>query len=152
VTGRSPRSKRRSRGISAQAPWIRSRRIVWVAILSVFLQLWGVALPSAMANPADAAASAAIGELRALLGPNAALCERDASSGPAAPSHESHNCCDDCPLCQFSDAPTALVPSHPVFAGPTATVSEPLGVSSDAGILELRRVAFAQPRAPPVLR
>ena len=151
MTGKSYQSNRRWRGISAQSSWIRSRRIVWVAILAVFLQLWGVALPSAMAYPGDAAASVAIGELRALLGPNAALCERDASA-PGAPRHESSNCCDDCPLCQPGSASAALAPPQESFAEPTATCSAPLGASLDVAVVERRRVAFAQPRAPPLHR
>jgi hypothetical protein len=105
-----------------------------------------------MAYPSDAGASAAIGELRALLGPNVTLCDRDPSSTPGAPSHPSRDCCDDCPLHRFGGASSALVLPIAGFAGPTGVYSERLRISSEPDVVGRRRVAFAQPRAPPARR
>ena len=107
-------------------------------------------MPQAMAGAGDTEAVAALGALTALLGPNAALCQRADASAPGSPSHNSHHCCDDCALCQLDGHTAALAPSCGAILLPFANNARPLEIPGDASFSRLQRVAFAQPRAPPI--
>jgi hypothetical protein len=120
-----------------------------MTILALIVQLGSAQIPQAMAQTGDAEAVAALGALTALLGPNVALCARGDVSSPAAPSHDSHSCCDDCALCQLT-AHAALVPSGHAIAFLFQHNAKPLSVARDSRIAVTRRVASAQPRAPPI--
>jgi hypothetical protein len=102
-----------------------------------------------MASPSEAEAAAALGALKALLGPNVALCVRDDASAPGSPSHDPHKCCDDCALRQLTGH-SALAPPGHAFPVPFAQYAKPLSVPADASLAEARAVAAAQPRGPPI--
>jgi len=102
-----------------------------------------------MAGPSEAEAAAALGALKALLGPNVALCVRDDASAPGSPSHDPHKCCDDCALRQLTGH-SALAPSGHAFPTPFARHAKPLSVPADASLAKAWAVAAAQPRGPPI--
>jgi len=133
----------------AAATGVRSAFIAWMAILALVVQLGSAPIPQAMAQTGDAEAVAALGALTALFGPNVALCARGDASSPASPSHDLHPCCDDCALCQHTGHAVALVPSGHAIALLSARSAKPPKIPGNAGVAALRRVAFAQPRAPP---
>jgi hypothetical protein len=102
-----------------------------------------------MAASGQAEAAAALGALKALLGPNVALCVRDDASAPGSPSHEPHKCCDDCALRQLSGH-SALAPADHAVPVLSKGYAEPLDVPADASLAKARAVAAAQPRGPPI--
>jgi len=104
--------------------------------------------PIASAGEADAVA--ALGALSALLGPNVALCLHEDGSAPGSPSRDHPSCCDDCALCQHGAHSAVVLPSSHAVPAPLAGSSRPLAIPSDPGAAKPRRVAFAQPRAPPI--
>jgi hypothetical protein len=134
----------------AAAAGFRRGFVAWIAIVALVVQLGSAAVPQAMAGAGDAESVAALGALKALLGPNAALCQRGDASAPGSPSHNSHHCCDDCALCQLDGHTAALAPSSAAILPPFANNAGPLGIRRDTGFSRLQRVAFAQPRAPPI--
>jgi hypothetical protein len=142
--------KRRRLGRAA-AMGVRSAFIAWMAIVALIVQLGSAQIPQAMAQTGDSEAVAALGALTALLGPNVALCARGDASAPASPSHDSHSCCDDCALCQLTGHAAALVPSGHAIALLLEHNAKPLSAVRDSRIAAIKRVASAQPRAPPVL-
>jgi hypothetical protein len=103
-----------------------------------------------MASPGPSEASAALGALKALLGPNVALCARDDASAPGAPSHDPHQCCNDCALCHATGHPVLAPLGHPAPAS-FMRQGKPLGAGADASPVKARAVAAAQPRGPPAL-
>lgn len=127
----------------------RSSFVAWIAILALVVQLGSVSVLPAAAETGDAQAVAALGALKALLGPNVALCERDASA-PGAPAHAPHHCCDDCALCQLAGHGAALIPSDPVGPVLFARATERLNAQRPSSIARPRLFASAQPRAPPI--
>jgi hypothetical protein len=141
--------KRRRLGRAA-AMGVRSAFVAWIAILALVVQLGSAQIPQAMAQTGDAEAVAALGALAALLGPNVALCARGDASSPASPSHDSHPCCDDCALCQLTGHAAALVPSGHAIAFLFEHKAKPLSAVRDSRVAAMRRVASAQPRAPPI--
>lgn len=134
----------------AAATGFRQAFVAWIAVVALVVQLGSAPMPQAMAGAGDAEAVAALGALTALLGPNAALCQRGDVSAPRSPSHNSHHCCDDCALCQLDGHAAALAPSSGAILLPFANNARPLEIPADAGFSRLQRVAFAQPRAPPI--
>jgi len=102
-----------------------------------------------MASPGQGEAAAALGALKALLGPNVALCVRDDASPPGSPSHDPHRCCDDCALRQLTGH-SALVPAGEAVPTLFTRYAKPLSVPADARLAKPRVVASAQPRAPPI--
>ncbi|WP_158815749.1 DUF2946 family protein [Methylocapsa sp. S129] len=124
--------------------------VAWVAVLALILQLGLAPAPRAMASAGEADAAAALGALSALLGPNVALCLHEDGSAPGSPSHDSHDCCIDCTLCQLTGHAAALVPpNHAVPLG-FARIASRLSIPSDARVARPPLVASAQPRAPPI--
>ncbi|MGA2042651.1 MAG: hypothetical protein ABSG83_04695 [Roseiarcus sp.] len=144
MRGTDEDSTARRRGLAR----LGSSFVAWFAALALIVQLGATAAPRMPANAGEAVA--ALGALEALLGPHVALCLHEDGSGPAAPAHDPHHCCDDCALCQHGGHAVALVPrGHAVptrFARPAGR----LAVLADAPCAGPRRVAAAQPRAPPI--
>jgi hypothetical protein len=134
----------------AAATGFRQAFVAWIAILALVVQLGSAPISPAMADVHDAEAVAALGALTALLGPNVTLCERGDASAPGSPSHNSRHCCDDCALCQLDGHAAALAPSSDAIPLLFAYDAKPLNIPGDVGFSRLRRVAFAQPRAPPI--
>ena len=124
--------------------------MAWFAVLAIVLQLGAPSLHRAMAAPGEADAGAALGALTALLGPNVALCLHEDGSAPGSPAHNQHDCCADCVLCQHSASAAALLPPNHGVPAPLAGDAKRFSVASQADVSDLRRVAFAQPRAPPL--
>jgi hypothetical protein len=102
-----------------------------------------------MASPGQGQAAAALGALKALLGPNVALCARDDASAPGSPSHDPHKCCDDCALRQLTGH-SALLPAGHAVPVLLMGYAKPLSVPADASLAKARAVASAQPRGPPI--
>jgi hypothetical protein len=148
MIGRDDRARKRRRGNGARR-WIRSSFVAWIAVAALVLQLGSAPAHRAMASSSEADAVAALGALSALLGPNVALCLHEDGSAPGAPSHDSHDCCVDCALCQSIGHTAALVPPATAVPVVFAALAERLGVPDAPAIAEPRLVAAAQPRAPP---
>lgn len=130
---------------------LRSALVPWIAIFALILQLGSAPSPQAMGGAGDAEAVAALGALEALLGSNVALCMRSDASAPGSPSHDSHHCCDDCAFCRLTGHAAALLPADSFFLAQSVRFATPLSFPGEVRVGSLRRVAFAQPRAPPVL-
>jgi len=122
--------------------------VAWLAALALVVQLGATAAPRTPANAGEAVA--ALGALAALLGPNVALCLHEDGSGPGAPAHDPHHCCDDCALCQHGGQAAALVAHGHAVPTPFARPAGRLAVVADARLAGPRRVAAGQPRAPPI--
>lgn len=127
----------------------RSALVAWIAVLALVAQLGSAVQHPAMANAGQADGVAALSALSAALGPNVALCLHEDGSAPGAPSHDSHDCCIDCALCQAPGHAAALVP--PDLAGPVvfARLAGRLTARADASRDKPFSVASAKPRGPP---
>jgi hypothetical protein len=144
------RSKVRRGGLGRAASLARSSFVAWIAILALVLQLGSAPSHNAMASHSEADAVAALGALKALLGPNVALCLHEDGSAPGSPSHDSHGCCDDCALCHAAGHLAALVAASHAIPAIFSSYSHSLSIPADAGIAKPRFAASAQPRAPPI--
>jgi hypothetical protein len=144
------RSKVRRAGLGRAASLVRSTFVAWMAILALVLQLGSAPSHNAMASRSEADAVAALGALKALLGPNVALCLHEDGSAPGSPSHDSHGCCQDCALCHSAGHLAALLP--PSHAAPAifARYVAPLRLPEGPNLAKPRFAASAQPRAPPI--
>jgi hypothetical protein len=150
VFDRGGRSNASSRGgVLASLHACRFALVAWIAVLALVAQLGLAAQRPAMANAGQADGAAVLGALSALLGPNVALCLHEDGSAPGSPSHDSHDCCIDCALCQTAGHSAALVP--PDLAGPVpfARLAGRLIGNADAHGGKPVSVASAQPRGPP---
>jgi hypothetical protein len=127
----------------------RSAALAWLAVFAILLQVGAGPFHRWEAKAADADALSALGALTAAFGPHVALCLNEDGPGPGTPAHDSHDCCDDCALCQQSGHSAALVPAG--HAVPTRTMRALAGplAPADADAPTPRRAASAQPRAPP---
>ena len=99
------------------------RRSPWTAMLvalSLVVQLFAAATPSAIAAAAFAGAddAAIAAQLKALFGDTAQLCVQvNDDKAPVKHAPSSH-CCDQCPLCRFAAQAVAFVsPDLPALPG-----------------------------------
>jgi hypothetical protein len=124
---------------------LRTAIVAWLAIVGLVAQLGAsVACPAMAPRTSEAAA---LGALKALLGPNVALCAH-AGGAPGAPAQD-HRCCNDCALCHGL-AHAALAPAARAIA--FLMSARPLTLAAAAVIFSDARVAAAaQPRGPPAL-
>lgn len=141
------RNGRRRGKVLAWGCRFRSTLIACVALLGFVLQPIASVQHVTSATQSDVAG--ALGELAAVFGPNVVICEHDNGSAPAAPTRNSHSCCDDCALCQSAGHAAAVAPPEVDLPTKLFRVAAHLDVPDDIG---LTRPAFvlAQPRAPPV--
>ncbi len=98
----------------------RSPLTAFVVALSLVLQLFAAATPSALAAPAFAGAddAAVAAELKALFGDTAQLCVQVNDDKAPTQHNPSGHCCDQCPLCRFAAQAVAFVaPDLPALPG-----------------------------------
>lgn len=120
---------------------LRSAVVAWLAIVALVAQLGAAAACPAMVPTTNQAA--ALGALKALLGPNVALCAH-AAGKPGAPAQD-HHCCSDCALCHGL-AHAALAP---VVSALALVMSARPVMLAAAIFFDARVTVAAQPRGPP---
>jgi hypothetical protein len=130
--------------------WIRASFVAWLTVFALTLQLASAPAHSAMPDPPQAEAVAALGALKVLLGPHVALCLHEDGSAPGSPARDSHDCCADCALCQSAGHSAALVPPGHAVPLLFTSLARRLGVFEASDFVKPRSLAFAQPRAPPI--
>jgi hypothetical protein len=89
----------------------RSPLATFLVALSLVVQLFAAATPTAIAAPAFAGAddAAIAAELKALFGDTAQLCVQVSDDKAPAKHAPSGHCCDQCPLCRFAAQAVAFV-------------------------------------------